>query len=463
MVHRPRRIAAHATALGALATATLLFGGGPARADARPASFGGESTATGFHAVFDSTPGLTPVADLFHIDAPYADAEFDSTGGADAGAASLYPGAGPLGVPALICILANGCPATPPDYPLYAEASYPTQQDAKATASADPQNAGPAYLAPSVVAAHADTDTVRADAQAASAGVTGVLDVDAVHVSTTQGFERATLVVRSTSVLKGIDIGGAVHIDQLRSVSIAKVDGGKLSTGDATTTLSGVTVQGQGATIDEHGIHIADKGDGGQALAAANDALKQLAASGISARLLPPDQKVRPGHVAAATSGLLVSFKHTVSDVPGLPPCVDPNIPCGVSVDRDYFGTISLGGAGVVANADNTADSLDFSSFDTLGGAIAPPASTGAAPASGGTGSASLPSTSGTGTTPAATGGAPQLATGGQHVAASPRSALVADLVSRRVKLLALLLLGYPVATLLGSRLRLPFRLPTTR
>ncbi len=472
MGFRPSRLALHVTAASAMAAGALVWGNGaPASAAARPASFGGTTTATGYHLIFDTNPALTPVADLFHVDVPYATTELDSTGGADASAASFYPGAGLLGVPGLLCQAGVPCSSLPPapDYPLMATASYPTDKDSTATASGKPTPIGPATVSPSVVSAHADPAVVHAVSQAAGGGVSGVFVVNSVHAETSQHFEGSTLVVQSESVLKDVTIAGAVHVDVLRSLALAKVDGGKVAIGRATTTASGVTAAGQTATIDDRGIHVLGKGDNNEVVSQANKALAQaLGSTGITARMLPPVQHATRGGVNASTSGLLITFKQTVENTPPVPPCVAPGAPCGVvNANRDYFGTVTLGGAGAVATADNSSGMLGSALGGLLGGTTGggTGSSTGAGSLGGGPNAGpALPASSGAATGGGPGGGAPPVvARAGDGTHAAAPAGLVSTLTSRRLKLLALLLVAYPLVTLIGSRLHLLSRLFASR
>lgn len=57
----------------------------------------------------------------------------------------------------------------------------------------------------------------------------------------------------ASSTVSDIDLGGVLHIDSITSTANASSDGSK-ATGDAATTVQGVKVAGQPATIDQHGL-----------------------------------------------------------------------------------------------------------------------------------------------------------------------------------------------------------------
>ena len=448
---RPLRLALHVVAATALAGAGVLATGSPgSAADAtRPDSFGGDSAASAFHYVADRNPQPTPVSDAFHAEVPYSTTAFDSSGNASATAASLYPGAGPLGVPALLCQFdARICTVlkTLPRYPFIAEAQYPSQPDDTASVDSGTIKQAPLEVTPASTTAHADASRVEAQTKAASAGVDGVVTAGSAVTHSKQAFEGSTLVVTAESVVSNLDLGGGqLHIDQIRSTAVARVNGGDVTTSTANPTVSGATAGGVPVTIDSGGVHVAGQGDGGAAPAAVNTALAALDASGIKVRLLAPTKSAKNGTAAAACGGLLVTFATTVN-APAVPV---PNVP---PVNGVYVGSVSIGGAGVTAFA---APTLDFS-----------------VPVVGGVPVAQPPALQGSGQQPAATAAlspaapavAPEQPGSAPVTAAAPATQPVAvlgvDLTSKRLKTLALVLLGYPVLVLLSAPLRAPARLP---
>lgn len=441
------RVALHLVGITALAGSCVLLTSAPghAAADARPDSYGGESTSSALHFLADRSPQPTPVADLFHAELPYATSSFDSSGTATAAAATLFPGAGLLGVPGLLC-QAGACLPVPFDYPLMATASNPTEPDGQAQASPGTQQLGPLSIAGNLTTAHADANRVEGTAKAGATDVNGVLTAESSTAHSTQAFEGGTLVVTAETSVTGLDLGGGqLHIDEIRSVAVAHVDGLKVLTSSAVTTVTGATAGGQAVTIDSSGVHVLGNGDGGALEGSVNSALAQLDAAGITVRMTTPTKDAKDGIATAATGGLLVTFGHSV-DLP-LPPL--PPLPGGIGVpspNGDYFGSVTVAGAGVTAFA---SPPLDFSfpefevplaPFGEVPGTPAVPATTsllgGAAP---GPGSVTA-STSG----PASTVAVPR---------ARPTAVLGVDLTSDRLQVLALVLLGYPALVLLSGPL----------
>jgi len=437
-------VAVVATGMGAgAATAT------PGAGAARPDSYGGDSAAASIQFQVDKQPFPFPVNDPFHTWVPFASTSIDSSGGAEAIASSVYPGQGVLGVPALICVFAPICDKLPgggfPKYPDWAHAQYPSHKDDSATLSQKPfPGTGPFEVRPNSVEAHADTSRVEATTITSGAGLTGVVTVQDATTHSIQKFEGSTLVLTAETVLKGVNIGGVVHIDQITSLATAKIDGSKVGTSSANTTVSGATVAGQGVTIDSTGIHAGPGGDNGVLKKTLNDALKSLADKGISVRSLGDNKSAKPSKVVAETGGMLVIAKQEVN-APALPGV-------GETGNGTYTVTATLGGAGINAFA-SPANPLPDVGVDVP----TPTTPTGSVPAP---------------TTPGTTGTTPTVATDTEEPAQQPAqvagaapkpAALGTDLTNKKLKTLALVLLGYPLLILLGAPLRAPSRLPRIR
>ena len=452
---RPVRFGLHVGAAVVLASSGVLLTGAPGNADTatRPDSFGGDATASAFHYLADRNPQPTPVSDAFHAEVPYATTSMDSSGSISALASSLYPGAGFLGAPALLCqFSADLCKviSNVPRYPVIATASYPTKPEDSADlppAGAALQQ-GPLAVAPGVTTAKATADQVEATTEAGRTGLEGVVRAGSSTSHSKQLFEGSTLVVTAESAVNGLDIGGGqLHIDHVRSVASARVDGAKVLAASAVTTVSGATAGGVPVVIDSTGVHVAGNGDGGALQGGVNTALAALDASGIKVRLTTPSKLTKDGTAAASTGGLLITFAGTVA-LPNPPP--NP-LPAPPSANGDYVGSVTLAGAGVSAFAAPT----DLVSVPGFVPAV-PPVSLGGAPQQAGqspplsVGQAPAPQTAAPGG-PAPAAAAPQT---------QPTAALGVDLSGKRLRVLALLLLGYPLIVLLSAPLRAPSRLP---
>ena len=452
MLARNPRLAGHAVAavlLAGIAVVAAGAGGGVASASDRPDSYGGTAAASSMQFRVDKQPFPFPVTDPFHDWVPYADSSLDSSGGGEATASTIYPGQGVLGVPALLCEFnADFCHAIVekvPRYPDYAHAQYPANPDDSATLSQKPfPGTGPFELTPNHVQAHADPSRAESTSDVSNAGLTPVVTVQNATSHSRTYFQGSTLLVTAESVLKGVDIGGQLHIDQITSTATGKVDGAKIGEAKAVTTVSGATVAGQGVTIDSTGIHAGPGGDNGLLKKTVNSALAKLASQGINVRSLGTTHSAGPQKIAAETGGVLVILTKEVSA---------PDLPKAGGIENGtYTLTATLGGAGINAFAAPANPVPDFQLPSTPAvtgtGAVPPPPST----TSGGTLPAQTSTTTPAGQQPAVAG------------TAQPKPvALPTDLTNKKLKTLALVLLAYPLLILATAPFRAPARLPRGR
>ena len=460
---RPARMVLHVVAATSLATGGLFLVGpsSPASASAHPDVYGGDSTASSLHVLADRNPQPTPVSDAFHDEVPYATSSLDSSGTDSSSAASFYPGAGPLGVPALLCQFASGIcglPVAIPDYPLLASAEYPTRKDESAAGQTGTVAVqGVVTAAPGVTTAHADPERVESSSETGSSGIAGVLTAQSARSHSKQVFVDGALVVAADSLIRDVDIAGQLHIDSVRSTVTAVVDGAGKQSARAMSTVTGATLAGHPVTIDSTGIHADGQGDGGALGAGVNTALKAFENAGLSARLLTPDELAKDGTARASCGGLLLTFTHTVA----LPAAPLPSVPIPGGVpgyNGDYVGSVSLAGAGVTAFAAGAED-FGVPQIGPLPGIGGPPA-------------VSAPQTAVLAPVQPLTPEAPSVqspvagpASGpaiSNPASSLPRKASfgVAGLSDKQLTALALLLLGYPVLVLLGGVLHAPARLP---
>ena len=449
MITRRTRLAGHAVTavlIAGVAVVATGAGAGAASGAARPDSYGGNSAAASMEFRLDKQPFNFPVSDPFHDWIPYAGTSIDSSGGAESIGSTVYPGQGVLGVPALLCEfnanLCNQVISKIPNYPDWAHAQYPSHPDDSATLSQKPfPGTGPFEITPNQVDAHADPNQVTAVAATSNSGLTGVATVQSASSNSAQKFVGSTLELTAESVLKGVDIGGQLHIDEIRSTATAKIDGSKIAASTANTTVSGATVAGQAVTIDSTGIHAGPGGDKGLLKKTLNTALNALASKGITVRSLGITHTARPHKVVAETGGLLVIAKQSVN-VPTSLPAV------GGGENGDYTLTVNLAGAGVTAFASPSQGfgGLTIPSTPPVTGGVQPP------PTSTGTSSTPATQTQSTpsGQQPAVAGSTPP----------QKNVALPIDLTNKRLKTLALVLLGYPLLVLIAAPLRAPARLP---
>lgn len=335
----------------ALTAAPLLMGLPAAHAEA---FFQVETSAAAVHLTVTQQPASSIItASLIDDAISYAASEFDSGGSSEALAAPAFPGKLVVQGPQLLCSQLFSCPAQPPDYPLLADASYPRQQRDTATLSGQPMGAGPFVVAPVSASARAAAESNKAGTRAGGAnllaGTPGAVVIGASTATTAVQRTGGRAVARVTASASDITIGGLVHIASVRAVDRVVATAGKPPTAHPGVTVSGVTVAGHAATIDDKGVHIGGAGAGqlGQ----------QIAAHGISIRTLGVQhQHTRNGSRSEAL-GLRIDVAGPVSGVPYIPNPLPPfpppfdQIPAlpGVNANGTYVGHITIGAVGAAA------------------------------------------------------------------------------------------------------------------
>ena len=152
------------------------------------------------------------------------------------------------------------------------------------------------------------TSTAKPDLVSADASVANTLadtgTFGPARASGKTSLSGSSGIAESFNVVNDVVLGGGVvTIQSVRSAAMATTDGTK-SGGKASTTVVGLAIGGQPATIDESGLRI---GDSSQPLnEAANAAARQaLADAGMDIVLSAPTKEVK-GAAATLTAGSLV-------------------------------------------------------------------------------------------------------------------------------------------------------------
>jgi len=312
--------------------------------------FQAQTAAAGVHLVLTQQPASSIVtAGLVDDATAYAAGAFDSSGGSEAQAASVFPGTLVVQGPALFCSQVFTCPATPPDYPLLADASYPRRAHAEASADQKPVGQGPLVVTPSASTA---TATGAGNSGQTAAGRVSVLSGSPVGVTagsstaSTQVTTTATsLVTHVESTVSDIDIGGLVHIRSVRASDDITVAATGKPIDRPQVTVSGVTVAGVPAQIDDRGVHVA--GQNGPSLT------QRVAQLGIDIRTVGVQRNDSTALARSQATGLVVTFSLPVSGLPYVPnPLPSPfdAVP-GVNANGTYVGYVTLGAVGAVAGA----------------------------------------------------------------------------------------------------------------
>jgi hypothetical protein len=172
-----------------------------------------------------------------------------------------------------------------------------------------------------------DAETFTAGTQGGTPGsTTGRIDTHS-HVALTG---PASAGVTAGSSYQNVDIGGVLKIASVVATASAATNTVTASA-HGTTTISGVTVAGIPASIDDQGLHIGSTTEPVNATAAlvANQA---LAGAGMKVYVGQPTEEIAGAHVTYTTGSLVILWQ----------PPSDSN--------RDTF-TVTLGGASVTAGA----------------------------------------------------------------------------------------------------------------
>jgi hypothetical protein len=314
--------------------------------------FQAQTAATGVHLVLTQQPASSIVtASLVDDASAYAAGAFDSSGGSEAQAASVFPGNLVVQGPALFCSQVFTCPAPPPDYPLLADASYPRRSHAQASADQQPVGSGPLVLKPGN-----STASATGTGNDAATSATGLSLLSGSPVSITVGSSTAASRVTATtasvvthieSLVSDVDIAGLVHIASVRAVDDITVSATGKPTDSPRATVTGVTVAGVPARVDDSGIHVA--GHDGPSLT------QRVAQQGVDIRTVGVTRNDSGSVARSEATGLVVTFSLPVSGLPYVPnPLPSPfdQVP-GVNGNGTYVGHVTLGAVGAVAGANS--------------------------------------------------------------------------------------------------------------
>jgi hypothetical protein len=188
-------------------------------------------------------------------------------------------------------------PSAPPQT---SEANYPVRAEARS--GQDPPESTNDSVPGTSLRASATAEEVQAHASVQNAAGEGVgFGPSSAHSVSRIGEEGGK--VESNSLVEDIDIGGVIKIKSVASTAMALTDGEKAD-GEATTVVTGMTVAGQPATVDENGFRLGEQGQPLNAIA--NQIAKQaLAEGGFDIFVSTPSKEVE-GATAVVDSGALL-------------------------------------------------------------------------------------------------------------------------------------------------------------
>jgi hypothetical protein len=408
--------------------------------------FRAQTAATAVHLVVTQQPASSLItASLVDDATAYVSADFDTGGASEALAAPAFPGRLVIQGPALLCSEVFTCPAQPPAYPFLADASYPRRAHDTSTVQGRPTGSGPFVVTPLQATARAarsnNSSSTRAADVSLLTGTPGVVSVGSSRASSTVRSVGGRLLVHASSFVSDVTVAGLVHIGSVSAVDDVVLQRGKQPVDHPHILVSGVTVAGQPATIDENGVHVAGlKGP---------SVTQRLASHGVRIRTIGVHRTDTRLAGRSDATGLAIDAAIPVSGVPyipnplpPLPPPFDqiPQLP-GVDANGTYVAHITLGSVGAVAG-------LASDRSVVIGGTSPlPPVPT------------SAPSSAPPGTSPLAGGPpatVPGVTTGAPPAVAPPAGALrsFVDLLARDVveDLYAVLAIG-TLALFLGWRM----------
>lgn len=307
MPTRSRRsaVAALRVACGLVVASTLL-GPGPARAQDTPPTLGGftgSAAASGLHARY-MPEGLLPTGPPVDLGAPDALATVASGPATFARASVLDPG-DLLANPDALLALANS------DYEAGTIPAYPYRISASSGVGEPAAESNPAPGLNARVSAGPGASSAQATMPGAS--VPAVVTFGSMVSRATTQVDGTTVSVHARSEINGIDILGIVAIESVVTDLTATSSGGDTVL-EGATTVTGATVLGTPATIDDRGIRAAVGGV---------DLGSVLSTLGVTVTL--------PGPVGAdggtsgqlASTGLRIDIAASGENVPGLGDLLD--------------------------------------------------------------------------------------------------------------------------------------------
>jgi hypothetical protein len=239
---------------------------------------------------FPSIPALLPVDVPLEATLSLASATLSSGGQGFGRASTFFPGTFVTGARQLI-EQAAGASIPIPDYPIVVEA-----REFEAAKHSEVPG----------VTMTTDVDPARAISLADTGGfgVPSFFGVQSLRTESRVVLESDKLTSTSTTTVSGVSIAGVLSIGTIVSTA-SVVSDGTTSTCSGGLTVSGVTVAGSPATLDETGLHV-----NGQTLVPGLDlgqvAAQLLAASGVETRVLGGDESCETASGSRTTAGLLI-------------------------------------------------------------------------------------------------------------------------------------------------------------
>jgi hypothetical protein len=191
---------------------------------------------------------------------------------------------------------------TPLPSDVVANGNDPVKAEAAASGGGrDDQTLGP-------MSASVDGGTVVAKAAFADFAAPGAVSAARVATTSRTALAGSKLVAIADSELHGVEVAGTLRIDTIHTTAQGTTDGSSATT-EPTVVVSGVTVAGQAATLDDKGLHLVGSNqpsplDG--AVSAANQALSAMKMTAYVTK--PLQQDTSAGSASLDTGAVIVQW-----------------------------------------------------------------------------------------------------------------------------------------------------------
>ncbi|MCU1484461.1 MAG: hypothetical protein JWN67_1207 [Actinomycetia bacterium] len=224
---------------------------------------------------------------------PSTTAQLGSGPAGHALASMVWPG--PLAANAGTLATLIGAPL-PPE--VLNNANYPVRAEARSSGDRDEQTVGP--MSAVVDGGESTARTAFTDFDAPN-----VVSAARVVTRSRSYLEGSAVTSVAETELGGVEIGGLIKIDAIRTVARGTTDGAQATMAHE-VTVSGVTVQGQGATIDQDGLHLGPQTSENPLTPVAAGANQALAGAGMEAFVTKPSEYRSAGGNGLVSSGSVV-------------------------------------------------------------------------------------------------------------------------------------------------------------
>lgn len=231
----------------------------------------------------------------------------------------------------------GGCPQFPA-WPFGADAdlAHPNASGNVAGSAVGPLAFGAGAYELTVAAGSAAATATGGDATLSAPAALSVTSGSAQATVTALGAEAVSQV---TERLQGIKIAGLVDIAAIESTAQVRTAAGAAGQASGRLTVTGVTVAGQAASLDESGLHLLGQ-SAALPLDPARQALEQLRQAGITVTLLQPQRVANTGYGSYTGAAVAVTLA-SPQDGSGFTALLGP---AGASAVAVPFQGVALGG-----------------------------------------------------------------------------------------------------------------------